>query len=113
MRILAVRTSLAILLALFQVGSAVNLSRSWLIRGGSSRLENWQRKEERKTAKLDSTTNDSPISKLSSGRRACGFYVWDAPSALLYRWCNHLLKDCVYEGRGGRKVSALKSYFIH
>ena len=25
-------------------------------------------------------------------RRACRFYIWDGPSALLYKWCNHLLK---------------------
>jgi hypothetical protein len=36
-------------------------------------------------------------------RRACGLYVWDAPSALLYRWSRWLLKDCVYEGLGGQK----------
>lgn len=34
-------------------------------------------------------------------RKACGFYIWDAPSALLFRWCKHLQKDCIYEGRGG------------
>jgi hypothetical protein len=46
----------------------------------------------------------SSLSALSSGRRrACGLYIWDAPSALFYRWTNHLLRDCVYEGRGGRK----------
>lgn len=40
----------------------------------------------------------------SAPRRACGLYVWDLPSAILYHWCSHLMKDCVYEGRGGRKV---------
>lgn len=35
--------------------------------------------------------------------RACSLYVWDAPSALLAKWCQHLLKDCIYEGRGGHK----------
>jgi hypothetical protein len=34
---------------------------------------------------------------VSSGK-ACGFYIWDAPSALLHRWCHHLQRDCIYEG---------------
>jgi len=105
MRILAIVRFLVLLLALVQVGSTVSLSRLWFVRGGgSSRLENWQRRDEKKTTTKLDAADDSPISKLSSGRRACGFYIWDAPSALLHQWCTHLLKDCVYEGRGGRKV---------
>lgn len=46
----------------------------------------------------------SPIKAMASGRRACGLYIWNAPSALLYKWTNHLLQDCIYEGKGGRKV---------
>ena len=38
---------------------------------------------------------------VSSHRKACGFYVWDLPSALLYKWCQHLVKDKIYEGKGG------------
>ena len=34
-------------------------------------------------------------------RKACGLYIWDVPSALLYKWCHYLLKDRIYEGRGG------------
>ena len=34
-------------------------------------------------------------------RKACGFYIWDFPSALLYVWCHRLLRDRVYEGKGG------------
>ncbi len=34
-------------------------------------------------------------------RKACGFYIWDFPSAVLYKWCHRLLKDRVYEGKGG------------
>jgi len=41
-------------------------------------------------------------------RRACSFYVWDMPSALLYKWTQHLLKDCVYEGRGGKKFVRIR-----
>lgn len=36
--------------------------------------------------------------------RACNYYIWDVPSAMLHKWCHHLLKDCIYEGLGGRKV---------
>jgi hypothetical protein len=52
------------------------------------------------------STLQSSVSRLasSSHRRACGLYVWDAPSAFLHAWCNRLMRDCVYEGRGGRKV---------
>lgn len=39
-------------------------------------------------------------------RRACGFFVWDAPSALFYKWCHHLLKDSLIEGKGGHMVSS-------
>jgi hypothetical protein len=38
-------------------------------------------------------------------RTACSFYIWNAPSALLFRWCHHLQRDNIYEGRGGKKVS--------
>ena len=37
-------------------------------------------------------------------RTACHFYLWNAPSALFHKWCHHLMKDQVIEGRGGVKV---------
>jgi len=40
-------------------------------------------------------------------RRACNLFIWDAPSALLYKWCHHLLKDHLIEGKGGRMVGFL------
>jgi hypothetical protein len=46
----------------------------------------------------------SNVESIASNRRACHFYLWNAPSALLSRWCNHLQKDNIYEGRGGKKV---------
>ena len=46
------------------------------------------------------TTNKS---FLSPPGKACSFYVWNAPSAGLYRLCHYLQQDCTYEGRGGRK----------
>lgn len=44
------------------------------------------------------------ISEISTNRRACRFYVWDAVSASMYHLCRYLMKEYVYEGRGGRKV---------
>lgn len=44
------------------------------------------------------------IPKVPTNRRACGFFIWDAPSALLYKWCHHLLKDHLIEGKGGHMV---------
>lgn len=40
---------------------------------------------------------------MDGGGKACSIYIWDFPSALLSRWCQHLQRDCVYEGRGGHK----------
>jgi hypothetical protein len=44
------------------------------------------------------------IARAPLNRRACSLFVWDAPSALLYKWCHHLLKDNLIEGKGGRMV---------
>ena len=35
---------------------------------------------------------------------ACRLYIWNFPSAILHKWCHHLAKDCIYEGKGGVKV---------
>jgi len=43
-------------------------------------------------------------SEISTSRRACGFYVWNAVSASMYHLCRYLMKDAVFEGKGGRKV---------
>ncbi|CAJ1969372.1 unnamed protein product [Cylindrotheca closterium] len=51
-------------------------------------------------------------STFQSPRKACKYYVWDLRSALLYRWCHHLLKDHVYEGRGGKKFVRFESNSI-
>jgi hypothetical protein len=45
------------------------------------------------------------LSSTHGRRKACSFYIWNAPSALLYRWCHHLQRDNIYEGLGGKKVS--------
>jgi hypothetical protein len=51
------------------------------------------------------------VSEISTNRRACGFYVWNAASASMYHLCRYLMKDYVYEGRGGRKVRKV-SYML-
>ena len=90
--------------------SASARGRNFATRGGSSSSSRGERWERMQTTDRDRPTarkffpNTSDLSSLSSsGRKACGFFLWDAPSALLYHWTNHLLKDCIYEGRGGHK----------
>lgn len=46
----------------------------------------------------------SPFLQGRHRRKACSFYIWDAPSAILSTWCHRLQRDCVYEGLGGKKV---------
>jgi hypothetical protein len=74
--------------------------------GGSLQSRRWERMDGKS---LGAGTRDSLQTSVQSAAngRACGFFIWDGPSALLYRWCHHLLKDCVYEGLGGQKVSYL------
>ena len=87
----------------YSVGVASSGRIPW---GGAAQSRRWERMDGR-----DLGGNNSLRSSLLSAKydpenrgRACGFYIWDAPSALLHSWCHHLLKDCVYEGLGGRKV---------
>uniref|UniRef100_A0A7R9WXV1 Secreted protein n=1 Tax=Craspedostauros australis TaxID=1486917 RepID=A0A7R9WXV1_9STRA len=42
------------------------------------------------------------VPTIPTQRRACGLYIWDLPSAVCYKWCHHLLKDNLIEGRGGK-----------
>ena len=64
-----------------------------------------------KQSRQRATGTNSNISELAPGP-ACSFYLWDAMSALLYRWCSHLQADCIYEGRGGKKVSTMYSVVL-
>lgn len=75
------------------------------------------------SAKSSPTSNDSRLSRslprpcegehtIPNHRRACNFYAWDIRSAALYKWCHHLLKDHVYEGRGGKKFVRFESNSI-
>lgn len=52
-------------------------------------------------------------STISTSRRACGFFAWNAVSASMYHLCTYLMRDAVFEGKGGRKVLASrKSNFV-
>jgi hypothetical protein len=42
---------------------------------------------------LSTSTPCTGMPVVSADCRACGFYIWDAPSTLLYKWCHRLLKD--------------------
>ena len=44
------------------------------------------------------------VDSLEPSGHACGFFVWDFVSAILYDWCKTLSKNWEYEGRGGKKV---------
>lgn len=44
-----------------------------------------------------------PLS-ISTSRRACNFYLWNAISASMYHLNTYLMRDAVFEGKGGRKV---------
>jgi hypothetical protein len=57
-----------------------------------------------RSASVTTSEPNPSITAMASGRKACGLYIWDAPSALLHKWCTHLLRDKIYEGRGGHKV---------
>lgn len=91
------------------------------IRGGSAQRR-WERMDGKSYGGLTSSNGGEAGNSFQKSLqsvtvenevgRACDFYVWDAPSALLHKWCHHLLKDCVYEGLGGRKVCSHLIYGI-
>lgn len=73
------------------------------VRTASSVLQSRHKKDSWSRHDDEEDHLQSSLASYVSGRRACGFYLWDAPSALLHKWCHHLMKDCVIEGRGGKK----------
>lgn len=88
-------------------GSPVAVPFLATLRGGSLQSRRWERMDGKALGSGTgaSRRGESLRSSLQSvsGGRACSLYVWDAPSSLLHKWCQHLLKDCVYEGLGGQK----------
>jgi hypothetical protein len=40
--------------------------------------------------------------------QCCQFFLWNFPSACRYHLCNYLMRDCVYEGLGGKKVNWIR-----
>ena len=40
----------------------------------------------------------------SDSDHACSFFLWDVPSLIKYKLCEHLLRRNVYEARGGKKM---------
>ncbi|CAB9501989.1 expressed unknown protein [Seminavis robusta] len=70
-------------------------------RGGSLQSRRWERMDGKALGGGGGSLQTTLQS--AAGGRACSWFVWDGPSALLHRWCHHLLKDCVYEGLGGKK----------
>ena len=39
---------------------------------------------------------------------ACSFFLWDVPSLIKYKMCEHLLRRNVYEARGGKKMVRIR-----
>lgn len=37
--------------------------------------------------------------------QCCHFFLWNFLSACRFHLCNYLMRDCVYEGLGGKKVN--------
>lgn len=68
---------------------------------GNSRFSAVRRRTE---SRLTSSTTATLGAPTREPRKACPFYVWNAPSALMYKWCQHLMQDHIYEGRSGVKV---------
>lgn len=52
---------------------------------------------------MSHSRNSGNPSEISTSRRACGFYWWNVASASMYHLCRYLMKDAVFEGKGGRK----------
>ena len=87
---------------------------STLLRGGGSNDELINNRKRIISSRSSSSSNTSTqrmaslpqlLSSTHGRRSACSFYIWNAPSALLHRWCHHLQRDNIYEGLGGKKVS--------
>jgi hypothetical protein len=92
--------------------SQASSSEGHSVRGRPSRWERLDAPISSSVSKDGASNGPSSISAMAAGRRACGLYVWDAPSALLHKWCTHLLRDCIYEGRGGHKVRDYNTYIF-
>ena len=85
--------------ALWPTATAAASSASYMTR---------RRLASRSESRLTSSTTATVMGGASTRpRTACKFYIWNAPSAMLYKWCQHLMKDHIYEGRGGVKVRSV------
>ena len=42
------------------------------------------------------------------GDHACSFFLWDVPSLIKYKLCEHLLRRNVYEAKGGKKMVRIR-----
>ena len=85
------------LLHIFLLLSVANASQRT---GSRSRQRPSQRKESGASA-TNAGRSCNGVPSVPNQRRACNFFVWDLRSAVLYKWCHHLLKDHIYEGKGG------------
>ena len=63
----------------------------------------WRPLTPTKPAAAGSCTDDD-----SDGDHACSFFLWDVPSLIKYKLCEHLLRRNVYEARGGKKMVRIR-----
>ena len=88
-----------------------------IVRGGSSQARRWERMDGKSMDHNNGSNNSLSRSALAASGakthgKACSFYIWDAPSAFFYKWCHYLVKDCIYEGVGGRKVRGSRCFLF-
>lgn len=98
------RLFLVLLFVVFCLYGSTPFSRN----GSAACATNISRSFDRKTGTTKTTRTDlasflGTTTTSTTKRRACSLYVWDFPSAVLSKWYNHLIQDCIYEGRGGKK----------
>ena len=58
------------------------------------------------TTDADADDNDNDVDDKSS--HACSFFLWDIPSLIQYKLCEHLLRQNVYEAKGGKKMVRIR-----
>jgi hypothetical protein len=98
--------SLLVLLAVFHGVVASNRDKASLFDESFEGVDDdtLNKSKRRKGKIVPLSPDETATESRTPERKACSFFVWDIVSSVSYHWCKHLLKDCTYEGLGGRKV---------
>jgi len=62
------------------------------------------------TATATATASSSSHYGHDEDHQSCPIFVWDIPSYLRYHACRRLVRDQLFEGIGGRKVSTVHTF---